>query len=72
MIKIKARKVCVSSAERRRFIIDSGACIDLIALKDVSTKEMKTKYKTDRPITLRTANGKLECDSVVKLDVDGH
>ena len=53
-----------SNLEEREFVVDSGASLHMISIKDLSNAEMDTLTKSCSPTIVITANGKVQTHCV--------
>lgn len=70
---IRAHTVMATSAldGRRRFIVDSGAAVDVVKLDDLTTKEYSSAIPLQpNSFTFTTANSEAPAHSVVELELD--
>ena len=71
--KLPAASLHIKHADpaTRYFLVDSGASVDLIAPEDLTKAENKSKYRPAKPFKLSTANGDIEVQTKVNIDLPG-
>ena len=59
-VKIKVPALVSKNTEERMFVVDSGASMQMLSKKDLSSDEMGTLRRSRNPTTLMTADGEVQ------------